>query len=426
MNKYFKSIALGTLIVVTLLAIAPSNVSQAKSSKSILSFSIFNGVTNDEFNNMNDKEKVILLRSELKKKNILLGSLERTIRKSKKYEKVEDLLSKFALKIVKDNIKSQVDNYMDKGNNIDTAFTVDEMMPVDSEVKSKEEGAKMSFESLGDYVSGKVSSFVFDKTNITDANVFYKVSHKRDVFDVLNQSLYYKNNIELLAKRWTKENMDVPYLELMSDEDKYQADENIKKYLICINISTALCENMEGQSILENNIIEYVSTKRDEKIKEKFDNELEEAMKKLPNRIGKLWVTSYNPRCEQTKGGVMGEDGACYGTESMPCAIGSNKGKTSGLCGNPYISATGHNMKDMINEGKRPIAVTQELGFLKGKEVFLKCYSKRTGEEVYDGRCNGYFTVYDTKHKRFTNSVDLFFENKSDNIGGVDVEIYYK
>lgn len=84
-----------------------------------------------------------------------------------------------------------------------------------------------------------------------------------------------------------------------------------------------------------------------------------------------VFFTSYNPKCNQTKGGIEGEDGGCYATVEAPCAVGSLKGNTSGFCGLPY--ATAYNLRDLYREGKNPIALSKEMRerFPKGTTVLV-------------------------------------------------------
>lgn len=132
-----------------------------------------------------------------------------------------------------------------------------------------------------------------------------------------------------------------------------------------------------------------------------------------------LTVTSYNPDCRQTKGGVLGEDGLCHSVDWRPCAF-RNGAET---CGNPCVGHGNVNLCTMKRNGIRPIAVTQDLPELSGKIVFAECW--KDGKRFYDARCNGPFLVHDYKHERFMGSVDIFMMNRSENIGAVAVRLKY-
>ena len=132
-----------------------------------------------------------------------------------------------------------------------------------------------------------------------------------------------------------------------------------------------------------------------------------------------LWVTSYNPDCRQTKGGVLGEDGICYSVFWRPCKF--RPGKEN--CGNPCYGASGENLCTLRNKGIRPIAVGQDMPHLLGRTVIAECW--KNGKRFDDPRCNGPFVVHDYKHKRYKKTVDIFMMSEDENIGAVEMVLKY-
>lgn len=96
-------------------------------------------------------------------------------------------------------------------------------------------------------------------------------------------------------------------------------------------------------------------------------------------------VTSYNPMEAQT--------------DASPC------------------HGAGGNVCDAYNNGKRPIALSQDLIATLGGGPY------RMGDtvEMQGGNCTGTFTVMDTMNARWTNKADIFFPDRSQNVGCVGV-----
>lgn len=98
-----------------------------------------------------------------------------------------------------------------------------------------------------------------------------------------------------------------------------------------------------------------------------------------------MLITTYNPEPEQT--------------DSTPCIAGG----------------TGYNLCDMAREGKRTIALSQELLAWTGRGKLEAGTVITLVSENGDWRCNGEFILADALNARFTNRGDIFMMNPQDN-----------
>jgi len=427
------------LILIFLISLSFTQISITfAKSKTVSSLKLFNSISNEDFFDKSNKEQVNFLIKEIRKKDRMLNTLTKQFKNKIEIDKIEDLFDQFTLNILKENIndkinkiikyekiKPEIDEKLDISNVVEGDFeNTDKTLAFAS--FEKDFGENFSFASIEEQIQTKIDQYIYEKNNINNINLLYKISHNPKTIFVINKARNYENNIDLIAKRWAKGNENNSYYQISQSLDEYQTDYEILNYLKCVNFSNRLCNDFIGKEKLVERVDYFIKTTIEEKRISDILAREEEAKKIYSKKTKKLHVTSYNPECHQTKGGVMNQEtGECYATTKYPCAIGSNKGKTEGLCGNPFIAATGENMFDLLQSGVKPIAVTQNLARLKGKTVYLKCYDKK-GEEVFDERCNGTFKVVDYKHERFADSVDLFFVERKDNIGSVNVEIYYE
>jgi len=394
--------------------------------KETFSFNILETISNENFDKLTDNEKIDYLTKLVNRKDKIINSLQNSINNKTELKSIKDIFDAFTLKTIEKGLKEKLDTLVVHDDIIEDPLKLDLKPVSDTQIENVLDTPAMSTE---ENVESKIMDYVTEKNTISNYNYLYKISTDPTIISVLHKSFDYENNIPLLAKRWGIDNINTSYSDIVRDPNQYQTNEKIIKYLTCINQTISLCSDYEGKKILLGNINNFVALRTDELAQVASEKETEEIIKTMNEKTKPLTVTSYNPECSQTKGGIMGKDGYCYGTKKAPCAVGNNKGKTSGLCGNPYIGAKGHNLKFMLESGIKPIAVTQDMQDLIGSKVYLKCYDKN-GQESYDERCSGYFTVYDYKHDRFQNSVDVFINEKDENgryknIGGVTVEIYH-
>jgi len=139
------------------------------------------------------------------------------------------------------------------------------------------------------------------------------------------------------------------------------------------------------------------------------------------NKEGLAYFTTYNGECNQTKGGVIGKDGNCYGTKTAPCAVGKNAGNTSGLCGSPVSTVTGANLKELYEKGENPIALTRDLiegdpstGYCS-KDCPFKFWDRVLVSPVDNWQQPYTAILVDAKAKRFKNGGDQFHLDRKNN-----------
>lgn len=153
------------------------------------------------------------------------------------------------------------------------------------------------------------------------------------------------------------------------------------------------------------------------------DKRINELLKSKEEHIeqGQVYFTTYNGECNQTKGGVISNDGNCYGSKTAPCAVGKNAGNTSGLCGSPFSTVTGANLKEMYLKGENPIALTRDLiegdpstGYCS-KNCPFKFWDKVLVTPVNNWQKPYTAIVVDAKAKKFIAGGDQFHLDKKNN-----------
>lgn len=274
---------------------------------------------------------------------------------------------------------------------------------------------KILKDGLSNIYSGSIKNIETKNTKETPKENF--LSKNKDfgeyfkdkkVVELLNKWLVY-NNPDVIWIRWSKPYND-NYETISKNINNYSQDWDIAFFMICFFHWDEDCKTYSKWiEKVQSNINIYLEWEKKKTVKKE----------EKKNETGKLWVTSYNPECNQTKGWVKWADWLCRAKEYSPCAVWSNRWKTEWLCWNPCIWATWVDLCKLVEEWERPIAVGQDMKHLKWKKVIAQCF--KNWKPFEDERCNWEFIVLDHKHERFSQTVDIFFMNRKDNIGQVDM-----